>query len=273
MPRRPDSDRWRIKPRTKLDLSRIDTRSTAGAPGDKGQTKDASAVLRARVAQLQARLYAESSQSLLLVLQALDAGGKDGTIRSVFTGVNPQGVRVVSFKAPSANELAHDFLWRIHAETPGHGEITVFNRSHYEDVLIVRVHDLVPETIWRPRYQRIRAFEDLLTVANTKIVKVMLHISKEEQRERLQERVDDPAKRWKFNADDLAERQYWDDYQAAFTEAITKTTTHACPWYVVPGDRNWYRDWAVLTILVDALERMDPQFPPAAEGILGTTVE
>ncbi|WP_372788361.1 PPK2 family polyphosphate kinase [Paraconexibacter sp.] len=273
MARRRESDRWRIKPRTKLDLSRIDTRSTAGAPGDKQQTKDASAVLRARLAQLQARLYAEGEQSLLLVLQAMDAGGKDGTVRSVFAGVNPQGVRVVSFKAPSQEELAHDFLWRIHAQAPHHGEIAVFNRSHYEDVLVVRVHSLVPEEIWRPRYQRIRAFEDLLTVANTKIVKVMLHISKEEQRERLQERVDDPVKRWKFNAGDLEERRYWDDYQAAFTEAIARTTTHACPWYVVPGDRNWYRDWAVLTILVDTLERMDPRFPAAAEGVVGTIVE
>jgi len=269
---RPTSDRWRVTPRSKLDLAKIDPDSRTGAPGDKAATRDASAVLRARLAVLQAQLFAEDRRSLLLVLQAMDAGGKDGTIRSVFAGVNPQGVRVVSFKAPSEEELAHDFLWRIHAEAPQRGEITVFNRSHYEDVLIVRVHDLVSEAVWRPRYEQIRSFEEVLLAADTTIVKVMLHISKDEQRRRLQERIDDPTKRWKYNAGDLNEREHWYSYMAAFTEAITQTTTREAPWYVVPGDRNWFRDWAVLTILVETLERMKPQFPPAPQGIAGTVV-
>jgi len=270
---RPTSDRWRVPPRRAVDLATIDPGSKAGAPGDKAATKDASAVLRARLTDLQARLYAEGTRSLLLVLQAMDAGGKDGTIRSVFAGVNPQGVHVASFKAPSEDELAHDFLWRVHAQAPRHGDITVFNRSHYEDVLVVRVHGLIPEDVVHRRFRRIRAFEELLVDEGTTVVKVMLHISKEEQRSRLQERVDDPAKRWKFNAGDLSERALWDDYQRAFEDAIAKTATRDAPWYVVPGDRNWYRDWAVLNILVDTLERMDPQYPPAPEGVAGTVVE
>lgn len=267
MPARPASDQWRIAPRTAPDLAAIDPRGTDGAPGDKEATKAVVAQLGERLAELQARLYAESSRGLLVVLQAMDAGGKDGTVRAVFSGVNPQGVRVWSFKAPTDEELAHDFLWRIHGRTPAHGEIAVFNRSHYEDVLIARVHDLVPEQRWRARYGHIRAFEQLLTDEGTTVVKIMLHISRDEQRERLQERIDNPAKRWKFNAADLAERRYWDDYQAAFTGAIGATSTNAAPWYVVPADRNWYRNWAVLTILVETLERMDPLFPPAAEDI------
>jgi PPK2 family polyphosphate:nucleotide phosphotransferase len=273
MPSRPHSDRWRIAPRTAPDLAAIDPGATAAAPGDKDATKAATQTLRGRLAELQARLYAEGSRSLLVVLQAMDAGGKDGTIRSVFAGVNPQGVRVASFKAPTPQELAHDFLWRVHAQTPAHGEIAVFNRSHYEDVLITRVHELVPRPVWRARYGRIRAFEELLTGEGTTVVKLMLHISRDEQRARLQERVDDPAKRWKFNAADLAERAYWDDYQEAFTAAIEATGTKRAPWYVVPADRNWYRNWVVLTILVETLERMDPQFPSAPEGVDGVVVE
>ncbi|WP_354702116.1 Polyphosphate:AMP/ADP phosphotransferase [Paraconexibacter sp. AEG42_29] len=271
MPKHP-SRRWRVPARTAPDLSAVDTRSTAGAPGDKGATKAACDTLRGRLTELQAALYAEGSRSLLIVLQAMDAGGKDGTIRAVFAGVNPQGVRVASFKAPTANELAHDFLWRVHAQTPADGEIAVFNRSHYEDVLITRVHALVPEAVWRARYRRIRAFEELLHGEGTEIVKIMLHISRDEQRERLQERIDDPAKRWKFNEADLAERRHWDDYQAAFTDAIAATSTTAAPWYVIPGDRNWYRNWAVLTVLVETLERMDPQFPPAPDGVEGLKI-
>lgn len=273
MPGKPVSDRWRIAPRRALDLATIDPATKDGAPGDKVATKEASAALRERLAELQARLYAEGKQSLLLVLQAMDAGGKDGTIRSVFAGVNPQGVHVASFKAPTEEELAHDFLWRIHARTPADGDVVVFNRSHYEDVLVVRVHGWVDEPTIQKRFARIKAFEELLVGEGTTVVKVMLHISQEEQRVRLQERVDDPAKRWKFNAGDLAEREHWDAYQRAFEEAIAKTTTRDAPWYVIPGDRNWYRDWAVLTLLVETLERMDPQVPPAPEGVEGTVVE
>ncbi|MCW3015576.1 MAG: polyphosphate kinase [Solirubrobacterales bacterium] len=272
MPKRASSDRWRIAPRAKLDLAALDAGSKAGAPGDKAATRMVSAELRARLDDLQARLYAEGSRSLLLVLQGMDAGGKDGTIRSVFAGVNPQGVRVATFKPPTSHELAHDFLWRVHAQAPADGEVTVFNRSHYEDVLVVRVHNLVPEQVWRGRYAHIRAFEQLLHDEGTTIVKVLLHISKEEQRRRLQARLDDPRKRWKFDRADLDERLYWDDYQQAYQDAIIRTTASHAPWYVVPGDRNWYRDWAVLSILVKTLERMDPQFPEAPAGIEGLIV-
>jgi PPK2 family polyphosphate:nucleotide phosphotransferase len=269
---RPVSDRWRITSRRPVDLTAIDPDTKAAAPGGKRATRLATDVLRSRLTELQARLYAEGSRSLLVVLQAMDAGGKDGTIRAVFAGVNPQGVRVTSFKAPTPRELAHDFLWRIHAQAPADGEIMVFNRSHYEDVLVVRVHELVPETVWRSRYARIRAFEELLHAEGTTIVKIMLHISPEEQRERLQERIDNPVKRWKFNEADLAERRHWDDYQAAYAEALGQTTSRHAPWFVVPGNRNWYRNWAVVQILVDTLEQMNPQFPPAPPDIEGAVI-
>jgi PPK2 family polyphosphate:nucleotide phosphotransferase len=273
MPSEPSpTDRWRIAPGDDLDLATVDTRAKDGAPGDKDATKEASAALRERLSPLQAALYAEGRRSVLVVLQAMDAGGKDGTIRSVFAGVNPQGVRVASFKAPTPGELAHDFLWRVHAQVPARGEITVFNRSHYEDVLVARVHELVPEKVWRRRYDHIRAFEELLHDNGTTVVKFMLHISKEEQRERLQERVDNPAKRWKFNTGDLAERERWEDYQRAFEDAITHTTTEDAPWHVIPADRNWYRDWAVLDVLVETLQELDPQYPPAPEGVEGLKI-
>jgi PPK2 family polyphosphate:nucleotide phosphotransferase len=264
--------RWRVAPGAKPDLATVDTKTKGGAPGDKDATKAATAALRDRLAALQAALYAEDKRSLLVVLQAMDAGGKDGTIRSVFGGVNPQGVRVASFKAPTDEELSHDFLWRVHAQAPPRGSIAVFNRSHYEDVLIARVHGLVPERTWRRRYEHIRSFEELLTDNGTTVVKLMLHISRDEQRERLQARVDDPTKRWKFNAADLAEREHWDAYQEAFAEAIERTSTKHAPWHVIPADRNWYRDWAVLGILVEVLERLDPQYPAAPAGLAGTTI-
>jgi PPK2 family polyphosphate:nucleotide phosphotransferase len=203
----------------------------------------------------------------------MDAGGKDGTIRNVFRGLNPLGVRVTPFKAPTEEELARDFLWRVHAHVPRDGEVAVWNRSHYEDVLVVRVRELVPESVWRPRYGHIRAFEELLVDSGTTLVKVLLHISKQEQRERLQARVDEPRKRWKFNPADLAERARWDDYQAAYTEALAETSTTAAPWFCVPADRKWYRNWAILRILVETLEVIDPQWPAGAEGLAGTVVE
>lgn len=264
--------RWRVAPGGDPGLAKIDTSTKDGAPGDKDETKAVTETLRVRLAELQATLYAEDKRSLLVVLQAIDAGGKDGTIRSVFGGVNPQGVRVASFKAPTDEELAHDFLWRVHAQVPPCGHIAVFNRSHYEDVLIARVHELVPERTWRRRYEHIRNFEALLHDDATTVVKLMLHISRDEQRERLQERIDDPTKRWKFNPADLTERDRWDDYQEAFSEAIERTGTEHAPWYVIPADRNWYRNWAVLTILVEVLEGLDPQYPPAPEGVEGTTI-
>jgi PPK2 family polyphosphate:nucleotide phosphotransferase len=266
-------DRWRVRPGKKLDLRSWPTNSTEGAPSDDKEAVQATfPELWARMHDLQERLYAESGQSLLVVLQAMDAGGKDGTIEHVFRGMNPQGVQVASFKAPTAEELAHDFLWRIHKEVPRKGDVGVFNRSHYEDVLVVRVNELVPEDVWRPRYQHIRDFEQTLVASGTTIVKLMLHISKDEQRERLQARLDDPAKHWKFNPADLAEREHWDDYLDAFEDAVTETSTEAAPWHVIPADRKWYRNWSVLQILLATLEAMDPRFPPPADDLSGVTI-
>lgn len=213
------------------------------------------------LASYQGRLWAEARRSLLVVLQAMDAGGKDGTVKHVFRGVNPQGTRVTSFKVPTPAEQAHDFLWRVHAAVPAAGEIGIFNRSHYEDVLVSRVHHLVAEKVWRARYGQIKKFEALLTSNGTNVVKIFLHISKEEQRRRLQARIDDPEKRWKIAQADIDERSYWDDYQIAYEDAITHTSTRDAPWYVIPADHKWYRNWAVSQILIEALTKMDPQFP------------
>ncbi len=268
-----DRKRWRVEPGKAVKLGRLKSDSTAGAPGDEDATKSTFPEMWDRLLDLQERLYAESKQSLLVILQALDAAGKDNTIEHVFKGMNPSGVRVSSFKVPTEEERAHDFLWRIHQQTPKHGEIGVFNRSHYEDVLVVRVHDLVPEAIWRARYEHIRAFEQLLVDGGTTVVKLFLHISKDEQRERLQALIDNPEKHWKFRTADLEERKLWDDYRRAFEEAISETSTKHAPWYVVPADHKWYRNWAVLRILVETLEEMDPQWPADVEGVAGTAIE
>lgn len=259
--------RWRIEPGTKVKLAQIDTHSKEGAPGNKEVTTKIVEGLVAQLGEWQTRLWAENQRSVLMVLQAMDAGGKDGTIRKVFTGVNPQGVRVASFKAPTPDELAHDFLWRIHKQAPAHGELGVFNRSHYEDVLIVRVNDLVPKDVWKARYEQIRGFEETLTAAGTTVVKFFLHISPDEQAERLQARLDDPTKRWKFAAADLDVRKHWDAYQEAYEDAISATSTDDAPWYVIPADRKWYRNWAVLQVLMATMARLDPQFPPEEEGL------
>jgi PPK2 family polyphosphate:nucleotide phosphotransferase len=267
-----DSDRWIVKPGSRLSLADHDPRDKTGAPGDKKATRALLDDLHAELGGLQERLYAESTQALLVVLQAIDAGGKDGTVKHVFRGVNPQGVRVTAFKQPTAEELAHDFLWRVHANVPPHGYLGVFNRSHYEDVLIVRVHDLVPESVWRPRYQHINHFEALLHDADIRVVKLFLHISREEQAKRLRARLADPTKRWKFNPADLAERARWDDYQAAFEEAIARTSTEHAPWYVIPADRKWFRNWAVSRIVIETLEDMDPRYPDPAPGLDDITI-
>ncbi|MDQ1401967.1 MAG: hypothetical protein QOG03_283, partial [Actinomycetota bacterium] len=243
-------DRWRVDPGTKLDLDKIDPGSTARAPGNKAKAEKATSELQDQIATLQERLWAERQQSLLVVLQAIDAGGKDGTVKHVFGHVNPQGCEVTSFKAPNEDELAHDFLWRVHSRTPAAGHIGIFNRSHYEDVLIARVHEVVPKAVWRRRYTDIKAFERTLSTAGTTVVKFFLHISKDEQARRFRARLDDPTKCWKFNVDDLKERALWDDYQRAFEDAITATTTKECPWYVVPADHKWYRNWVISSVLV-----------------------
>jgi PPK2 family polyphosphate:nucleotide phosphotransferase len=219
------------------------------------------------------RLYAENRRAVLLVLQGMDTSGKDGTIRTVLTGINPQSCHITSFKAPSEEELDHGFLWRIHMAVPRRGEIGIFNRSHYEDVLIVRVHKLVPEEEWKSRYDRINDFERLLSEGGITLVKCFLHISKEEQRERLQARLDDPNKLWKFNSGDLSERKLWDDYQQAYEDALTRCNTEYAPWHIIPADRKWYRNMVVSQILRKTLEDLNPQFPPSEAGLEGIVVE
>ena len=252
-----------------FDLAAVDTGADGGFA--KETVKEALRAERDRIAALQGKLYAEHRRSLLVVFQAIDTGGKDGTIRSVFAGVNPQGCRVWSFKVPSTDELDQDFLWRYHARVPGRGLIGVFNRSHYEDVLAVRVKDLVPKPVWRERYGLINDFERLLTASGVTILKFFLHISKEEQRRRLEARLEDPRKRWKFDAGDLVERESWDAYQAAFADALGRCSTPYAPWYVVPADRKWYRNIAVARTIADTLEAMDPHYPEP-KNLKGVTV-
>lgn len=244
----------------KVRLKDIDT----GAKGDyksKEETLPRLQVLQDRIAELQERLYAESERSLLIVLQATDTGGKDGTVKSLLNGVNAAGIAVSSFKAPSDVELAHDFLWRIHAATPRRGVIGVWNRSHYEDVLITRVHKIIDKKTCETRYSDINAFEKLLADNGTTILKFFLHISKDEQKERLQARLDDPKKHWKFSPNDLKERACWDDYQSAYEDAINACSTKIAPWHIVPADHKWARNIAVGEAVVAALEEMNPKFP------------
>jgi PPK2 family polyphosphate:nucleotide phosphotransferase len=241
-------------------LPGIDPRSTPGV-SDRDEAERQMSGLAERLDELQERLWVEGSRSLLVVLQGMDTSGKGGTVRHVFSTMNPAGVEVASFKKPTEEELAHHFLWRIERRLPVPGEIVVFDRSHYEDVLVVRVRSLVPETVWRPRYDEIVAFEERVAAAGTTIVKCMLHISYDEQRERLLARLDDPSKHWKFNETDVEERSRWLDYQAAYEDAIRECSTDAAPWYVIPADRKWYRNWAISTLLVETLERLDPRLP------------
>lgn len=260
----------RVKPGSTVDLARFDCAATFGREKERAEV-DLEAVL-ARLTDLQGRIWAEARHPVLIVLQGIDAAGKDGTIRVIAGAFNPQGCPVTSFKAPSPAELAHDYLWRVHRRVPGKGEIGIFNRSHYEDVLIVRVHGLVPEDRWRKRYAQIRAFEEMLTDEGVTIVKFFLAIDRDEQRRRFQERVDDPAKRWKFSLADVQERKRWDDYREAFGEALSETSTGYAPWYLIPANRNWLRNLAVGEILADTLDDLDPRYPPAAAGVEGTKV-
>jgi PPK2 family polyphosphate:nucleotide phosphotransferase len=250
----------RLKPGKKVKLAEISTRG-------KDFHKDREAAdqefegLKTELAKLQEKLYAESKQKLLVVLQAMDTGGKDSTIRNLFSGINPQGVQVKSFKEPTKEELAHDFLWRIHQAVPANGTIGVFNRSHYEDVIVVRVANIFPESIWRPRYEQINQFEQLLAASGTRVLKFYLHISEEEQKKRLQERLEDPRKNWKFNPDDLAKRKEWKEYMVVYEDAFEHCTTDEAPWYVIPSDQKWYRNLAIARVVVETLTEMDPQWP------------
>jgi PPK2 family polyphosphate:nucleotide phosphotransferase len=226
------------------------------------RARDESVRLASELAELQYKLYADGRFGVLVVLQAIDGGGKDSTIRHVFSAFNPQGCTVRAFKAPSAEELRHDYLWRIHQHVPAHGEITVFNRSHYEDVLVVRVDELVPRALWQARYQQINDFERMLGACNVKVVKIFLHISKAEQRRRFEERIHEPRKQWKFAVEDLVKRGQWGAYQQAYGDMLGRCNSAAAPWYVVPADRKWLRDLAVAQIMHQALKSLPLRFPP-----------
>ena len=251
----------------KTSLADIDTRSTCGFKGDKEATVAIFAQLNARLVELQNVLYAENKHKVLVVLQAMDTGGKDGAIRKVFSGINPLGIHVSSFKAPTAAELAHDYLWRVHEHVPGKGEMVVFNRSHYEDVLITRVEGWIDDSAAKTRFRQINNFEAMLVEEGTIILKFFLHISKDEQKERLQDRLDDEAKTWKFNPGDLKARAKWDDYQRVYQEAINATSSPHAPWYIVPADRNWVRDLYVCSVLVEVLSNLHMQYPDPPPGL------
>jgi PPK2 family polyphosphate:nucleotide phosphotransferase len=254
------------KPGSKVQLQDYDP-DYHGDESDKTIALTKTQQYQKRIVELQDKLYAESKQSLLIVLQAMDTGGKDGTIKKVFEGLNPQGVRVAAFKAPTLDELAHDFLWRVHQQVPPKGYIGVFNRSHYEDVLVVRVNKLVTKQVWQARYNHINAFERLLTDAGTRILKFYLHISKDEQKQRLQARLDDPHKHWKFSTGDLPVREQWDDYMAAYEDAISQCNTDYAPWYIIPANHKWYRDLVIAKAIAEKLGEIGPQYPPPEPGL------
>lgn len=265
--------RYRIKPGSKVNLRKWDPQDKREFNGNKADGQAALLKLNDRLEELQELLYAEGKHKLLVVLQATDTGGKDGTIRHVFEGVNPQGVKVASFKKPSAVELAHDYLWRIHLHTPMRGEIVIFNRSHYEDVLITRVHDLLPRKVLEKRYQHINDFERMLADEGTIILKFFLHISKDEQKERLQARLDEPSKHWKFASGDLAERKLWSDYQKVFEAMLSKTSTPWAPWHVIPANRKWYRNYVIAHTIVKTLESLNMQYPDPEKGLDKIVIE
>jgi len=259
-------------PLSKVKLSDFDPRHVDG-DWDKlkagARITENASVLR----ELAYRLYAEDRRAVLLVLQGTDTSGKDGTIRKATTGINPLSFSITAFTQPTGEELAHDFLWRVHETAPRRGHIGIFNRSHYEDVVVVRVRELVPKSVWRTRYDRINEFEQLLVDEGVTLIKCFLHISKDEQRERLEARLEDPTKRWKFRRGDLEERKRWDDYQAAYEDAISRCNTTHAPWHIVPADRKWYRNLVVSNLLRETLEKLDPQFPEEEAGLDEIVVE
>ncbi len=266
------SSRYRVRPGSKVRLARWKTDDTAGVKGKKQAQARTERNLR-RLSELEYLLYAESKRALLIVLQAMDAGGKDGTIRHVMGPMNPQSCRVTSFKAPTAEELEHDFLWRVHRAVPRAGEIGIFNRSHYEDVLIARVRKLVPKRVWSRRYRHINDFERLLTDSGVHLLKFFLHISPGEQLRRFRARLADPTKHWKANPQDFEERKLWDAYMKAYEDALGKCSTARAPWYVIPADRKWFRNLAVSEIMVEALEALDMKFPEPAFDVSTLKVE
>ena len=262
----PDFDRYRVQPDEDVALDQHDPADTASYD-DPDEAREELAGLVEQIAELQARLYAEEKRSLLVVLQGIDAAGKDSTVKHVFSGTNPQGVRVYSFKEPSNEEAAHDFLWRYHQHTPGSGMIHVFNRSHYEDVLVVRVKQLVEEERWRSRYDSINDFERILAREGTTILKFFLHISKDAQLDRFRERLEREDKHYKFSANDVRERRNWDAYQEAYEDALRATSTEWAPWYVIPSDAKWFRNLAVGRVVASTLQQLDPRWPPPEEDL------
>jgi len=261
-----DYPRYRVEPGNPIRLADVDPDESEDYHDDEEVAEELEK-LRLKLEELQSRLYAENKQSLLIVLQAMDTGGKDGTIKHVFGGLNPQGCQVWPFKVPSEEEKGHDFLWRCHQKTPRHGMITIFNRSHYEDVLVVRVHEFGPEDVWKKRYDQINQFELMLSLNNTVVIKFYLHISKDEQKQRMLDRLETPDKRWKFASGDLPERARWDDYMAAYEDAINKCSTEYAPWYVVPSNKKWYRNLVIARAITDTLEAMNPQYPQPEEDL------
>jgi PPK2 family polyphosphate:nucleotide phosphotransferase len=259
--------RYIVPPSQSIDLSDWAPDSTPAWKFDKEAALQRLQKLNAELESLQELLFAEGKHKVLIVLQGMDTSGKDGVIRRVFEGVNPQGVRVASFKVPTAPELARDYLWRIHQQVPARGEMVIFNRSHYEDVLVVRVHNLVPDEQWQRRYDQINAFERLLAEEGTTILKFFLHIDLEEQRERLLARLDEPDKNWKFNPGDLEERKLWGKYQKAYEDVLSQTSQDYAPWIIVPANRKWYRDLVISAILVDTLKDLNMEYPQPAENL------
>jgi PPK2 family polyphosphate:nucleotide phosphotransferase len=263
-------DLLKVPPASRVDLGRFDCGATFGR--DKEGSADDLAHGLERLKNLQDRIFAEAKHPVLIVLQGIDAAGKDGTIRHVMDAFNPMGCPVTSFKVPTEQEAAHDYLWRVHQRTPARGEIAIFNRSHYEDVMVVRVHGFVPPAVWKKRYDQINDWERMLTDEGTTILKFFLAIDSDEQRKRQQERIDDPDKRWKFKRADLEERKLWDDYEAAFEDALTRCSTRWAPWYLIPANRNWFRNLAVAEIVADSLDDLKPEYPPGEPGIESITV-
>ncbi|HLE51751.1 MAG TPA: polyphosphate kinase 2 family protein [Anaerolineales bacterium] len=262
-----------IKPGSRIDLDEWDPSDNSAFDGDKKSAQENLQELNDELSNLQELFFAEHKHKLLIILQGVDTSGKDGAIEHVFRGVNPQGVRVANFKVPTQEEIDHDYLWRIHKQTPAKGEIVIFNRSHYEDVLVVRVHELVPKKIWSRRYDQINNFERLLANEGTIILKFFLHIDLEEQKKRLQARLDDPTKRWKFRTGDLKERQLWPEYKKAFEDALTKTSTDWAPWYIVPANRKWFRNLVIGTTLVDTLKGLDMRYPEPEKNLDNVVIE
>lgn len=265
--------RYLVRPGTDIDLSKWNPNDKGDFKGGKEDGLAEVEILNTKLEELQEVLYAEHRHKVLVVLQAMDTGGKDGVIRRVFDGVNPQGVRVASFKVPTEEERDHDYLWRIHKLVPGRGEMVIFNRSHYEDVLVVRVHNIVPPEVWKKRYEQINAFERHLTENGTTILKFYLHIDADEQKERLQARLADPTKRWKFRLGDLEERKFWRDYTEAYEDVLSKTSTEHAPWYIVPANSKWYRDLVISSVLVETLQSLDMKYPEPEENLDGILVE